>query len=114
MDIPKRVVIGTQVWKISERSRTQDYTLNDDSFGYTLNKENTIVIDSQIVKSRKQQTLIHELFHAIRYSFGNPATPKKTEDIDTWEHYFIGMYEEGMLLVLRNNPEVLSYLLEVE
>jgi len=114
MDTPKKVIVGSQVWKIVERSRTQDYALNDDSFGYTLNKENTIIIDSQITKSRKQQTLIHEIFHAIRYSFGNPVSPKKGDEVDTWEHYFIAMYEEGLLLVLRNNPEVLAYLLETD
>ena len=114
MELPKQVRIGTQVWKIVQRSRTNDGMLGEDNFGYTLNKENVIVIDSQIAPSRKKQTLMHEILHAIRFTFGNPNTPKKTEDIDVWEHFFIASYEEGLLLVIRDNPNVLAYLLEKE
>lgn len=114
MQMPKRVQIGTQVWQIIERSRTQDGMLYEDNFGYTLSKENVIVIDSQIASSRKRQTLMHELLHAIRFSLTSPVHPNKSAELDTWEHYFIAAYEEGLLLLLRNNPEVLMYLLEVE
>jgi hypothetical protein len=114
MEMPKKVYIGTQVWSIVQRSRTSDGMLSDESFGYTLNKENVIVIDSQITPSRKKQTLVHELLHAIRFTFNNPSVPKKTEDVEVWEHYFIGAYEEGLLLLLRDNPALLDYLLEKE
>jgi hypothetical protein len=43
---------------------------------------------------------------------GGYPTPKKTDDVDVWEHYFIGMYEEGLLLTLQTNPELLEFLLE--
>lgn len=111
MPLPKQVVLGTQVWDIVERSRNKDGMLSDDSYGYTLHKENLIVIDSLISESRKKQTLFHEIFHALRFTYGNPATPKKTDDVDSWEHYFIGIYEEGVILMFRDNPQVKKYLL---
>jgi hypothetical protein len=114
MDMPKKIQIGTQTWSIVQRSRTSDGMLSDESFGYTLNKENIIVIDSQIAISRKKQTLMHEILHAIRFTFNNPSVPKKTEEVEVWEHYFIAAYEEGLLLVLRDNPALLEYLLEKE
>jgi hypothetical protein len=112
MKLPKQVQIGSQTWDIIERSKALDGMLDEGSYGYTQHRENLIIIDATAAPSRKRQTLIHEIFHAIRYSFGNPVLPKKTDDADIWEHYFIGMYEEGMLLVLRDNPDVLQYLLE--
>jgi hypothetical protein len=114
MKMPKKVVVGTQTWEIVERSRTNDGMLSEDNFGYTLQKDNKIFIDVDISPSRKRQTLLHELFHAVRFTMGGYSAPKKSDDVDTWEHYFIAMYEEGMLSVLQNNPEVLSFLLEKE
>lgn len=114
MELPKRVLVGTQVWTVVERTRTSDGMLSEPNFGYTLPQENLIVIDKFATPSRKRQTLMHEILHAIRYTFGNPTTPSKKDEFELWEHHFIGMYEEGILLVLRNNPDVLTYLLETE
>ena len=66
---------------------------------------------SNVAGEKSLQTV---LTNAIKFSFGNPVTPKKTDEADVWEHYYIAMYEEGILLVLRDNPEVLTYLLEKE
>jgi hypothetical protein len=114
MELPKRVIVGTQVWTVVERNRTADGMLSEPNFGYTLPQENIIVIDKFATNSRKKQTLMHEILHAIRYTFGSPTIPGKKDELEVWEHYFIGMYEEGVLLVLRNNPQVLAYLLEIE
>jgi hypothetical protein len=112
--LPARIKIGTQTWEIVERTKNFDGMLDEGSYGYTLSRENLIVIDATAATSRKRQTLLHEILHAIKFSFGNPVTPKKTDEADIWEHYYIAMYEEGVLLVLRDNPEVLEYLLEVD
>jgi hypothetical protein len=111
MVLPKKVVLGTQTWEIVERTRNKDGMLSEDSYGYTLHKENLIVIDSMISESRKKQTLFHEILHALRYTYGNPTMPKKTDEVDLWEHYFIGIYEEGVILMFRDNPIVKEYLL---
>jgi hypothetical protein len=112
--LPATVKIGTQTWEIVERTKNFDGMLDEGNYGYTLSRENLIVLDGTAAPSRKRQTLLHELLHAVKFSFGNPVTPKKTDEADVWEHYFIAMYEEGILLVLRENPEVLDYLLAVD
>lgn len=112
--MPSKVKIGTQNWTVEERDRKIDYALNEDAYGYTLHRESLIVIDSTVVPSRKRQTLIHELMHAVRYSMGSPVVPKNEDDPDIWEHYFIGMYEEGLLALLRDNQGVVDYLLSDE
>jgi hypothetical protein len=107
--LPSRIVIGTQVWEIVEGDCLKESSLYEGNFGYTLERSNRIVIDKDLPASRKRQTVLHELFHALRYSFNPPALPVKG-DMGDWEHYFIGIYEEGLLVVLRDNPELVEYL----
>lgn len=117
LPIPTRIKIGAQDWTIVERSASDDGIISDDSYGYTLQKTNVIVIDKNCPPSRKRQTLFHELFHAIRFSNGSSGIKPNTEDIlpseviPTWEHYFIAMYEDTMLSILRENPKLTEYLL---
>lgn len=118
--LPNKVKIGAQDWTIVERSRDDDGTINDDSYGYTLQKSNFIVIDKNCPPSRKRQTLFHELFHAVRFSNGSSGIKPDMENIQsddviyTWEHYFIAMYEDTMLSLLRENPAIVAYLLSDE
>lgn len=117
LPVPTRIKIGAQDWTVIERSATDDGIISDDSYGYTLQKTNVIVLDKNCPPSRKRQTLFHELFHAIRFSNGSSGIKPNTEDIlpdqviGTWEHYFIAMYEDTMLSVLRENPKLTEYLL---
>ena len=110
MDIPEQVIVGTQTFDIVVRNRKDDGMLNDGTFGYTLDTENLIVVDSALSHSRQKVTLLHEILHAIGFVYDTSVKPKKSDDFSIWEHYFIGIYEEGLLLVLRDNPELLEYL----
>lgn len=112
MPIPKKVKIGPQVFSIIERSSKEDGMLNDGSYGYTLDTDNVIVIDKEIHISKKKVTLLHEIMHAARMVWENPSKPKKGADFDEWEHYFIGIWENSLLLILRENEEVVDWLLE--
>jgi Zn-dependent peptidase ImmA (M78 family) len=116
--MPTKVKIGTQSWTVIERSSNMDDALSSSAYGYTLVRSSTIIIDADAPPSRKRQTLLHELLHAIRYSMGNSTIPATSDDesktTDAWEHYFIGIYEEGVLAILRDNPPVTAYLLSEE
>ena len=117
LPVPTKIKIGAQDWTVIERDSSDDGIISDDSYGYTLQKTNVIVIDKNCPPSRKRQTLFHELFHAIRFSNGSSGIKPNTEDIlpneiiATWEHYFIAMYEDTMLSILRENPKLTEYLL---
>lgn len=118
--VPTKIKIGAQDWTVIERDRADDGYIAEDAYGYTLQKTNVIILDKHCPPSRKRQTLFHELFHAIRYSNGSSGIKPDMENIQpdeiisTWEHYFIAMYEDTMLLVLRENPAVADYLLSNE
>jgi hypothetical protein len=109
MKLPKSVKIGTQVWEITEQKRK--HSVSNDHFGFTSSTNNTIVLDSEQVSSMKRVTLFHELLHAIKITFGGSYQPGKGTSFDEFEHYFIGLYEEPVILMLQDNPELLEFLL---
>jgi hypothetical protein len=59
----------------------------------------------------KRVTLFHELLHAIKITFGGSFQPGKATSFDEFEHYFIGLYEEPVILMLQDNPELVEFLL---
>jgi hypothetical protein len=112
--MPTYVKIGPQIFDIVERSAAKDGMLTDGSYGYTLDSKNLIVIDADIHISKKRVTLMHEVLHAARMVFDTGTKLKKTDDFEAWEHYFIGIWESSLLLVFKENPELLNWLLDGE
>jgi hypothetical protein len=111
MSIPSRVKIGAQIFKVEERSVKQDGTLNDNSYGYTLDQGNLIVIDASIAFNKKQQTLLHEVIHALgMVHAAGMKQPGGKDEYEVWEHHFIGIWESPMLLFIKDNPEVVAWL----
>jgi hypothetical protein len=111
MQTPKKVKIGGQTFYIEERSVKKDGTLNDNSYGYTLDQGNLIVIDANIAFTKKQQTLLHEIIHAIGMVYGSGQSQPGTKDnYEVWEHHFIGIWEAPMLSFIKDNPEVVTWM----
>jgi len=111
MQIPRKVRIGAQMFRIEERTVKQDGTLNDNAYGYTLDQGNLIIIDASIAFTKKQQTLLHEIIHAIGMVYGSgQREPTIKDTYETWEHHFIGIWESPMLSFVKDNPEVVSWL----
>ena len=111
MSIPNRVKIGAQIFKIEERSVKQDGTLNDNSYGYTLDQGNLIVIDANIAFTKKQQTLLHEVIHALgMVHTSGMKQPGPKDEYEVWEHHFIGIWESPMLMFIKDNPEAVAWL----
>ena len=105
--MPSSVRIGSQLWEISEQKRKHS---SDGHYGFTQQKDNTIVIDAELSVSMKRVTLFHELLHAVRITFGGSFVPGKGTSYEDWEHYFIGLYEEPVVMLLRDNPDLLAFL----
>jgi hypothetical protein len=108
--MPSSIVIGTQVWEIKLRKRKDIPDLSEGWYGYTQDKECSIVIDAEMPENLKRVTLFHELLHAVRFTFGGSFKPDKRTDFEDWEHYWIGLYEEPVVMMLRDNPDLVEYL----
>lgn len=108
--LPTSVKIGSHNWTITEIKRKNQP--DGDHYGFTNDKDASITIDSEMPDSVKRVTILHEIMHAIRFTFGGSYTPPKSTSYEDMEHYFIGLYEEPMTMVLRDNPELVAYLLD--
>lgn len=107
--LPTQIKIGSQLWELSEQKRKHSVETNH--WGFTSIEDQTIVLDSEAPACKKPTVLLHEILHAIKSTFGGSFEPSKTTSFEDWEHYFIGLYEEPLILVLRDNPELATYLL---
>jgi hypothetical protein len=111
VDVPKKVTIGAQVFDIVQRSSKEDGMLNDGNYGYTLDGQNTIVLDVDLHETKKRVVLIHELLHASRMVFEPSTKPSEKDDYDTWEHHFINIFENSVVMILQDNPRLVEWLL---
>jgi hypothetical protein len=109
--LPKSVKVGSQVWEITEQKRKHNSEFIDGTYGFTIDKDNVIVLDADMSNSVRRVTLLHEVLHAIRFTFGGSHRPHKSTSYEDWEHYWIGLMEEPLILVLRDNPDLVSFLL---
>lgn len=112
--MPENIVIGAQVFRLVERSRKEDGMLSDGAYGYTLDQENLIVVDSETHLSKKRVTVVHEIMHAIRMINDSPIKPKKEDEFDDIEHYFISMWEGNLIKVFKDNPKLMKWIFEDE
>jgi len=110
--LPSKVKIGPQIFSISFRDPNEDGMLNDGTMGYTIDAGNIIVLAKNMPKTKQRVTLMHEILHAARYTF-ETGMPKKGDDYDKWEHYFIGIYENVFIMILDDNPELVEWLQDV-
>lgn len=108
MRVPKDIRVGSQTYKVAERLADDDGGLVD-SYAYTLPDSNLIVLRKDAPIDRKRALLMHELLHAVIFTFGNHTT-SDMEDYQGWEHHFIYTLQEPMVLVLRDNPELVAFL----
>lgn len=110
--IPKSVKIGAQTFEIAERTRKQDSLLSEGNYGYTRDDINLIVIDSTMHITKKKVTLLHEVLHAARMVFELSVRPADKSSFDEWEHYFISLYEQALITIMKENTELLKWLIK--
>ena len=106
------VKIGPQVFEVEFRNTREDGMLNDNSYGYTLDQGNLIVIAADVSLSKQQVTMVHEVLHCARMILEGSSKPKKKAEYEEWEHHFIGIYENAFLMIMQDNPELAKWLIK--
>jgi Zn-dependent peptidase ImmA (M78 family) len=115
--LPKFILIGQREYKVIISNEDKDATLHA-SHAYTMVNHDTIVVNDNLSAAHLRSTLLHEILHAIRMVTGNTFSEvpekDKEEDYDEyygrWEHHFIYLFSEPLVQVIRNNPDLLSFL----
>lgn len=104
------VKIGPQIFEVDFRGTREDGMLNDNSYGYTLDQGNLIVIASDISEDKQKVTLVHEILHAARMILEGTSKPKKKAEHEEWEHHFISIYENAFIMLMQDNPDLVKWL----
>jgi Mlc titration factor MtfA (ptsG expression regulator) len=107
---PTKVKIGPQTYNIEYRYSHEDGMLSDGSHGYTLDQGNLIVIANELSVGKQKVVVMHEILHAMRMIFEN-GLPEKEADYEKWEHFFIGVYENALIMFMRDNPEIIDWMM---
>lgn len=114
MPLPTSVKIGPQSFKIEFRDPAKDGMLNDGSHGYTLEAGNLIVVSKGIDITKQRVTLMHEMLHACKFVFDTFAPKKDIIDPDDIEHLYISIYENAILMLMQDNPEIVDWLTDTD
>ena len=110
--MPKKVKIGSQTYSIYERAISEDSGLGD-SHAYTYTSGNFIVVNKDLNYQLQRRYLMHEILHAVIFVFGQNDKADKDERTDTYEnleHWFIYLLQEPLVMLMRDNPPLVSWL----
>ena len=97
MKIPKKLKIGGFIWEIKNN---EEVNLEANAFGSTHFRKQKIFIDPTETQQKKEQCLIHEVFHAIWWQTGLLERYKETKEK---EEEIIQALSNGLYQVLKDN-----------
>lgn len=111
--LPSKIKVGSQTYAIYERHISEDAALSD-SHAYTYTEGNFIVVNKDLNPQLQRRYLMHEVLHALMFVFGQNDRADKDERTDTnenLEHWFIYLIQEPLVMLLRDNPDLVDFLL---
>ena len=96
MNIPKKLKIGGMMWEVEQ---SNDTTNEGNCFGSTHPLTQKFFLDPKIKQQKKEQTLIHEILHAIWWTNGM----RSRKELNDHEEYIIDSLSQGLYQVLKDN-----------
>jgi hypothetical protein len=111
--MPKQVWIGPLRWKIkcSDKAYHAVQSLSEEhAIGFTSVDSLTISIKPGLPRSLERETLLHEILHALYGTQGGVFKVTKRSEL---EEASVCALSPMLMGTLRDNPTLVSYLLEV-
>lgn len=99
MKIPKKINIGGFDWKIE---KSEDVATEGNIHGTTHYKKQRFFLDPETSIQKQEQTLIHEIMHAVWWQTGLWERFKK-EETKNYEEEIIHALSMGLYQVLKDN-----------
>lgn len=118
--IPRKVKIGVHTWRVKTGKRQAlKFKLETDesTVGYCERRTLRIGLDTSVPKQIVRESMMHEVLHAVFACCGMPLDdPMPTFDDDKMqpEEFVVKLMSPVLLGVLRDNPELVAFLLEGE
>jgi len=98
MKIPKKLKIGGFIYQVIE---SQEVVNEGDAFGSFHSRQQKLFIDPNETQQKKEQTLLHEIFHAIFWQTGLLERMKDIKEIK--EEEIIQALAMGLYQTLKDN-----------
>jgi len=102
MKLPEKIRIAAYDWDIILWNKS--ISTAHDSFGRCSPNDLTLEIDETLVPQRMLNTLIHEINHAIYWSYSIAEEDK--------EERIVTLFANGWTQIFKDNPEVLTFIKE--
>lgn len=97
---PSVIKIGPITWKV-KYGKT-----GNDAVGLTHTHKNEIIIFHKLNEEQKKVTLLHEILHAIAYTYGFYPDKKNLEES------IVSIFTVPLLMVFSENPKLKRYLFD--
>jgi len=112
--MPSSIKVGARTYDIEVVSDMDEPGL----VGYTNHWKGKIQILEDLVEPVRRETLLHEVVHAGIGTFSSnhrniANAARHPEDYD-WEEHFTDIVGSSLLMILRDNPKLVAYLLHKE
>jgi hypothetical protein len=108
---PTKVLVGGLVYRVKydeaslKAAKAREL---EDLNGHCANDQLLITVDGSMAEPNVREILLHEILHACHWAAGAPLTLMKEDDP---EEGLVRVLSPRLMGVLRNNPDVLEYLL---
>lgn len=108
--IPARLRVGTVTYELdcSGGRITRAARMAHNARGITVSMHGVMSIDTDMPADQQRQTLLHEVLHAV---FDNGIATLLCDGKDDLDELIVQMLTEPLLAVLRDNPDLLVFLL---
>jgi len=114
-DIPTLVRVGSVTYTVTTNPddwmRYEHKIQSKGDYGHTQNLEATIYLNPASTPDVQRQTLWHEVMHALCETvMGSPSWRGLGEEKSDREEAVVRAFESPIVLVLRDNPGLVAYL----
>lgn len=96
MKIPKKLKIGGFIYRVERDINVADHS---NSFGTTVNGKQVINVTNDVPLQKQEQTLIHEILHAIWFVYGLKEAGFKPDQ----QENIVDALSQGLYQVLKDN-----------
>ena len=115
-DMPASIRVGAVTYRVTidpdDWVRVEHKVQTKGDYGHTLNLEATIYINPESTPDVQRVTLWHEVMHALCTAvMGSPDWRNLGKKKGDREEAVVSAFESPIVLVLRDNPDLIAYLL---
>lgn len=108
MDMPGKYTLGTARWTVTKKMAE----LMDDKIGRCWGHLHEIALAADCSEDVEPEVFLHEVIHSIWYAYGLRPPHVEEDDLESVEEYVVNSLTLPLLEFMRNNPDVMEYLLE--